>query len=218
MESQESKLSTSYPAMLKLQNKRCVIVGSGKVALRKLHSLGQAGARITVVAPDFSPEFQEAAAIYEAQLVQDNYESSYLQNSFLTIAATDSFAVNRDITLHAPGLCNNITEPELGNFIVPASFQQGNITIAVSTDGIPAYTRQLKAYLQTAITPVHAEFLEFLRLQRQELKTILPTPKERTMFWRQTLTPEILELLASGNLAGAKEKVLDAVTSFRTKP
>lgn len=217
MSQAESAKPFSYPAMLKLKNKPCVIVGAGPVALRKLVSLGQAGAKLTVIAPEFSQEFRAAALVYSAQLIEALYKPEMLRGAFITIAATDDFTINKQITQAAPCLCNNITEPELGNFTVPATLTQGDITATIATAGVPAYTRILKTYLETKITPEHAAFLDFLREIRTELKTIPSTPKERTAFWRNTLNEDILKLLEDGNLSGAKEIVLNAVTSFRTK-
>ena len=207
----------NYPAMLKLAHKKCVLVGSGTVALRKLRTLGKTGAELIVVAPVFTTEFTEAAMLYHAQLICDTYRPEYIQNAFLVIAATDDFSVNRYISETAPCLCNNITEPELSNFTVPSSFSQGDITVTIATGGVPAFTRLLRQALETQLSPVYAEFLEFLQQIRQEVKTIPSSSQERTSFWRNTLNQNILNLLASNNLAGAKEQVTDAVTSFRTK-
>lgn len=217
MSQNKSAKPFSYPVMLKLENKPCVIVGAGPVALRKLISLGQSGASLTVIAPEFSEEFRAKANLYSAQLIEALYQPEMLKGAFITIAATDDFAVNRQITEASPGLCNNITEPELGNFTVPATLTQGDITATIATAGVPAYTRLLKKHLEAKITPEHAAFLNFLREVRAELKTIPSTPKERTAFWRNTLNENILKLLEDGNLSGAKEIVLNAVTSFRTK-
>lgn len=210
--------SFSYPAMLKLKNKKCVIVGSGPVAQRKLVTLAEAGAAITVISPVFSDEFRTIAKKYAVILLETCYATHYLQDAFLTIAATNDFAVNRQITNDAPCLCNNITEPELGNFTVPASFSEGELTIAVATSGTAAYTKALKNYLQTKITPAHAEFHAFLKQVRAELKSSSTTSRERTAFWRNILNSDILKLLEAGEVSRAKEIVLNAVTSFRTKP
>lgn len=207
----------SYPAMLKLKDKPCVIIGSGATALRKLISLGEAGAAITVISPIFTSEFEEIAHSYAAVLVEALYQPSQLKNAFLTIAATDNFEVNRQICSDAPFLCNNITEPDLGNFTVPAMLHQGDITITVATAGVPAFTRVLKEYLNDKLTPEYSKFLAFLRQMRQELKNTPSSPKERTLFWRKTLNKDILELLEKHELSRAKEIVLNAVTSFRSK-
>ncbi len=207
----------AYPAMLNLTDKECVIIGGGKVAARKLTSLCDAGARVTVAAPSFCPDLLQTAASHQVRLLCVSYSKELLQHAFLVIAATDNSEVNRQVTQDAPFLCNNITEPHLSNFTVPSTIKNGSITLAVATGGMPAYTRLLRKHLSRALPPVFAEFNDFLSAIRQEVKHIPSTPAQRTSFWRHTLTPEILELLQQGNITTAKEKILHAVNSFRTQ-
>ncbi|MDO5787202.1 MAG: bifunctional precorrin-2 dehydrogenase/sirohydrochlorin ferrochelatase [Phascolarctobacterium sp.] len=206
-----------YPVILKLTGKKCVIIGGGEVAARKLNILCEAGAKVTIVAPEFCDLLQKAARKYQCQLINDCYNVRYLQQAFIVIAATNDKAVNRQITTDAPLLCNNITEPELSNFTVPSSFTQGDITVALATGGMPAFTRMLKKRLQEVITPDIAAFNDFLRQQRHIVQQIPSTPAQRTTFWRQILTDDLINLVAAGHAAQAKENILDAISSFRSQ-
>ena len=203
--------------MLKLAGKKCVIIGGGSVAERKLHSLLRAGADVTVIAPQFTAGIQEAAAQYPCTLLPEAYEPQQLDNAFLVVAATDNKAINRDVTQRAPFLCNNVTEPELSNFTVPASLVKENITLTLATGGMPAYTRLLKRYLDSKLTPAFVEFNDFLQQVRQEVQGLPSTPAARTSFWRQTLTDEIISLLEENNYTAAKEKIIHAVNCFRSQ-
>lgn len=205
-----------YPAMLRVAGKRCVIIGGGTVAARKLGSLLEAGANVTVIAPTFCEAVQRHSQ--EATLIKDSYRPQYLQAAFVVIAATNDKAVNRQITADAPCLVNNITEPELSNFTVPSAIREGDITLALATGGMPAFTRLLKKQLAQLITPALADFNDFLLSQRDVVKMTDSTSEERTAFWRSVLTQDLLNLLMAGEAAKAKEKVLDAVNSFRTQP
>lgn len=206
-----------YPVILKLTGKKCVIIGGGEVAARKLNILCEAGAKVTIVAPEFCDLLQKAARKYQCQLINDCYNVRYLQQAFIVIAATNDKAVNRQITTDAPLLCNNITEPELSNFTVPSSFTQGDITVALATGGMPAFTSMLKKRLQEVITPDIAAFNDFLRQQRHIVQQIPSTPAQRTTFWRQILTDDLINLVAAGHAAQAKENILDAISSFRSQ-
>lgn len=206
-----------YPAILKLNGKKCVIVGGGQVAARKLITLCEAGAKVTVVAPDFCALLQKAAVKYPCELIKNYYQTEYLQQAFIVIAATNDKEINRRVTAEAPLLCNNITEPELSNFTVPSSFSQGEITVALATGGMPAFTRALKEKLQQVITPDMGDFNDFLRQQRLLVQQIPSTPAQRTDFWRQIITEELINSVAAGNAAQAKENILDAVSSFRSQ-
>ena len=112
---------------------------------------------------------------------------------------------------------NNITEPELSNFTVPSSISEGSITIALATGGMPAFTRLLKTQLAQFITPELADFNDFLREQRDVVKAITPDSKAHTAFWRSVLNKALLNQVMAGETAKAKEKVLDAVNSFRSQ-
>ena len=206
-----------YPVMLKLTGKKCVIIGGGEVAARKLNTLCEAGAEVTIVAPEFCGLLQKTAQKYNCQLISDCYKTQYIQQAFIVIAATNDAAINRKITAEAPLLCNNITEPELSNFTVPSSFSQGDITVALATGGMPAFTRILKRKLQQVISPDMAEFNAFLRQQRLLVQQIPSTPAQRTAFWRQILTDDLINLVAAGHAAQAKENILDAISSFRSQ-
>lgn len=206
-----------YPVMLRLQGKRCVIIGGGPVAARKLTTLCEASASVDIVAPEFCSELLRQAQKYNCRLVQSAYKRDYIAGAFIVVAATNDVAVNRQITADAPCLCNNITEPELSNFTVPSSFSQGAITVALATGGMPAFTRLLKERLQQVVTPELADFNEFLRRQRAVVRQIPSDPAQRTAFWRQTLTNDILNLVTAGKAAQAKERILNAINGFRTQ-
>lgn len=212
-----NKNSFTYAAMLNIADRKCVIIGGGTVAARKLATLCEAGANVTVAAPHFTEETLKIAEKYSCKVMHECYHPAQLENAFITIAATDSKEINREITAAAPFLVNNITEPELSNFIVPASMQIGEIQLTIATGGIPAYTRFLKSFLKQKLTPAFAEFNEFLKEQRQQVKNIPSTPAERTAFWRQTLSTEVLNLLENNDVLHAKEKIHYAVNSFRAQ-
>lgn len=210
------QLEFTYPAMLRLKGAKCVIIGGGAVAARKLATLVSAGACVSCVAPDFTPELLDAAGT-AATLIHAGYDPIYLKDAFITVAATSDKNVNRKITEDAPHLVNNITEPGLSNFIVPSSFTRGSITIAVASGGMPAFTRLLKQLLSETVTDALSEFNDFLYKTREEVKAIPSTPKERTAFWRSVLTEDLLKEAAAGDASKAKEKISDAVSSFRAQ-
>lgn len=207
--------SFTYPAMLDLKNKKCVVIGGGKVALRKALSLLAAGADLTVVAPTADPQLTATAAAGQLRLELRAYTPGDLQDAFITVAATDDFAVNRKIAAAAPCLCNVVTEPALGNFTVPSAVTNGRLTLTVATGGMPALTRALARDLQKHYGSTFAEFNEFLQQLRPELQNITPLPAERTAFWQQTLTQSVIDLLHTGRLDQAKEIITDAANRFR---
>lgn len=207
-----------YPAMLNLNGKRCAVIGGGKVALRKTRTLVAAGANVTVIAPAADENLTVLAADGKIELVLRGYESGDVSDCFLVVAATDSAALNRQIAAEAPCLVNVVTEPELGNFSVPAQSTSGRLSFTVFGGGLPAYTALLARDIAKTYGNNFAEFAEFLHEARTRLQQSGLTPKERTAFWRKQLTEEAIGLLHEGRLNTLKERINNAIDSFRAEP
>ena len=207
-----------YPAMLNLNGKRCAVIGGGKVALRKTRTLVAAGADVTVIAPAADENLTALAADGKIKLVLRGYESGNVSDCFLVVAATDSAALNRQIAAEAPCLVNVVTEPELGNFSVPAQSASGRLSFTAFGGGLPAYTALLARDIAKTYGDDFAEFADFLHEARTRLQQLDLTPKERTAFWRKQLTEEAVGLLHEGRLNTLKERINNAIDSFRAEP
>jgi precorrin-2 dehydrogenase/sirohydrochlorin ferrochelatase len=123
-----------YPIFLDLRAKPVLVVGGGKVALRKTKGLLEAGARITIIAPNVSDELRGR----DVTLIEREYQSGDCNGHALIFAATSSREVNAQIGREASalGIPANIADaPEECGFIVPARFADGDVQIAVSTGG-----------------------------------------------------------------------------------
>lgn len=207
-----------YPAMLNLNGKRCAVIGGGKVALRKTRTLVAAGANVTVIAPAADENLTALAADGKIKLMLRGYESGDASDCFLVVAATDSAALNRQIAAEAPCLVNVVTEPNLGNFSVPAQSASGRLNFTAFGGGLPAYTALLARDIARTYGDDFAEFADFLHEARTRLQQSGLTPKERTAFWRKQLTEEAIGLLHEGRLNTLKERINNAIDSFRTEP
>ena len=123
-----------YPVFLDLKDRPIVVVGAGKVALRKTKGLLEAGAHVTVVAPKHLREFTKLPV----QLVEREFRTSDLTGAMLVFAATDDRLTNHRIAIAAKGrgiLANVADSTEECGFIVPARVNKGGVQIAVSTGG-----------------------------------------------------------------------------------
>lgn len=125
-----------------------LVVGAGKVALRKARGLLEAGARVTVVAPEWEPEF-EAMPV---RIVARRFRASDLAGCTLVFAATDDRLTNHRIGIAAKGrgiFANIADSGEECGFIVPARVQRGSVQIAVSTGGeSPKLSAELRKKLE----------------------------------------------------------------------
>jgi siroheme synthase-like protein len=125
---------THYPIFLDLRDRPALVVGAGKVALRKTRGLLEAGARVTVVAPEVLPEFESLPL----RLLRRRFRASDLNGMVLAFVATNDRRVNRRIGMLArtQGILANIADAaaECG-FLVPARVTHGSVQIAISTGG-----------------------------------------------------------------------------------
>jgi siroheme synthase-like protein len=123
-----------YPVFLDLKDRPVLVVGAGSVALRKTKGLLEAGARVTVVAPEALPEFDDLPV----RLLRRRFRASDLSGASLVFTATNDRAVNHRIGIAAKGrgVFANVADcaAECG-FIVPARVNRGDIQIAISTGG-----------------------------------------------------------------------------------
>ena len=125
-----------FPLMISLKNRKIVIIGGGKVALRKLEQLLPYEGHITLVAPFFHEEIQ--ARKEEVSLLQGEYEEKYIEGAFLVIAGTNHKGVNKKIeeACEKKGiLCNRVDQGEDSLCIFPATMRRGHLVISVSTEG-----------------------------------------------------------------------------------
>lgn len=126
-----------YPVFLDLTGMEVLVVGAGKVALRKVRGLVEAGARVTVVSPVAEPEFGALAASgvdWKARC----FDWEDVQDQVLVYAATDDRAVNRAVAEAAreKGIWVNVADAlEECSFLVPARIRKGDLQVAVSTSG-----------------------------------------------------------------------------------
>ena len=140
-----------YPIFLDLRGRRVLVVGAGKIALRKTRGLVDAGARVTVVAPHSEPAFESLPV----RLVRRKYRASDLNGSALVFAATDDREVNRRIGVAATrrGILANIADAaEECDFILPARVQHGPVEIAIATGGrSPRLSAELRRKLESIL-------------------------------------------------------------------
>jgi precorrin-2 dehydrogenase / sirohydrochlorin ferrochelatase len=155
-----------YPLCLDISGKRCVVVGSGNVAERKVERLLACGARVEVVGKALTPIL--AAWKEEGRIVhrEADYEESSLSGACLVIGATDDETVNGRIAEDARtrGIPVNIVDnPGQCDFILPSVVERGDLLIAVSTGGkSPALARKLREELEGSYGPEYAVLLEIL--------------------------------------------------------
>ena len=147
----ESRTSNLFSIELNIEGRNVLVVGGGRIALRKVKTLLPTGAHITVVAPQIDPEFTTIPSIV---LKNRPYEPLDLRGIFMVFICTDKPAINAQVSNDARArriLVNNACDYLDGDFIVPARMDFGkNIAVTVSTQGrAPSLAKKLKQKIQT---------------------------------------------------------------------
>jgi precorrin-2 dehydrogenase / sirohydrochlorin ferrochelatase len=204
-----------YPINLDIKSKLCLVIGGGEVAFRKIKSLLECQAKVTVVSPQFHPEILKLAKAKQIKIIKRKYQTSDLQKVFLVIGATNDNKVNQQIAEEAKKrqiLVNIVDVPNLCNFQVPASIRRGMLMITVSTNGkSPALTKYLKKQLEEQFGPEYTEYLDLLGKWRKKLIHDIPQGKLREQIFCAIVESDILNLLRAGLKKEAEQRIQQIV-------
>ena len=145
-------MSSYYPVYLSLEGKKCVVVGGGEVAWRKVETLLAAGTKVCLVSPEITPGIDELVKAGKLVHIRREYRTGDLEGAFLVIGATDNEDINRQVACDAEktGILVNIVDvPKLCNFIVPSKVERGDLIISISTGGTsPALAKKIRKQLE----------------------------------------------------------------------
>jgi len=183
-----------YPIELDLRGRTALVVGLGPVGRRKAGGLLAAGARVVGVDPD--PHAVGAAPAGTQGLVEP-YRPDHLRGAALAIAAAPP-GVNRRIVADARAAgvwVNSASDPEAGDFRVPAAWHDGPLTLTVSTAGAsPALARVLRDRAAAALGPAAAGLASLLAELRPIALARIPDPAARRRLLASWADPRLLDL------------------------
>jgi siroheme synthase-like protein len=203
-----------YPAFLNLQGKKCLVIGGGKVAARKIKSLMDCGAMITVISPRFHPDIARLAEAGFLQWLQRSCKEGDLEDAFMVISATSNKRVNQRIADEAERrgvLVNVVDDPKRSDFIVPALVRRGRLTIAISTSGMsPALAKKIRTRLEKDFGEEYASLIAVIEEVRSTLKR--KGVRASSEAWQKALDVDSLaELVRTGQANKAKAALLKAL-------
>jgi precorrin-2 dehydrogenase/sirohydrochlorin ferrochelatase len=198
-----------FPMFLKLDGRRCVVVGAGAVGESKIEGLMRCRAQVTVVAPEASARVREWAAGSEVVWHQREYVPKDMDGAFVVVAATSSGEVNHAIAADARQrgvLCNVVDDPEYCDFFYPAVVQRGALQIAVSTAGAaPALASRLRKELEEQFGPEYEAWLVRLDQERRQILATVADPAHRRARMEELVSEEAFERFA-GSSSHSPEK------------
>lgn len=217
MENRDSSDASPQPASLRglplvvdLVGRRCLVVGGGSVAARRVPQLVRHGANVVVVAPDLHPSIRRAAGVGSIVHVQREFRAGDTEGAFLVLAATGSPGVNGIVAAEALDRCCLLSvshDPSLGNCTFMAASTRGPLVVAFQTGGAsPLVSALLRAKVESILPETLDENLEAVAVLRQELKARVGDVRERGRLWRTAASSGLLNrLLFDGDVAAMSE-------------
>jgi siroheme synthase-like protein len=176
-----------FPFFIDIKNKKCLVIGGGTVACRKIEALLEFEANITVIALKVC---QEVKAMQDRiRLILREYRDTDLDNAFFVIAATNDTLLNSAIAkacLERNILINAVDELENCSFLFPAYIKQGNITVGITTSGSsPLLAGHIKRSLREAIPDYYEELVNILGGYRKSIKERIGDTGKRSAALRE---------------------------------
>ena len=205
-----------YPMMVDLTGRRCLVVGGGRVAERKVALLLDCGAVVEVVSPVTTLKLTALASAGTIRLAWRAVRPDDLTGAFLIFVATDDPVVNHTVAVQAReagGLVNVADAPEACSFLVPSAVRRGDLTIAISTGGgSPALAKRLRQRIEATIGPEYEAFLAALRELRALAREAVLDPVERRAIYRRALDSNLFDHAARGDRAAVKACIADLLS------
>ncbi len=199
--------SSYYPIFLNVSGEKCVVIGGGQVALRKVEALLDHGADVEVISPEICSELDRLAENGGIAIRRRRYQAGDLKRAFVVVAATDDRHINTKVAKEAKetgALVNAVDDPNNSNFIVPSCIHRGDVTIAISTAGrSPALARKIRTRLEKDLGEEYAALALLIDEVRTEIKG--QGIRVNGEDWQKALDLDLLiDLLKKGDSEKAK--------------
>jgi uroporphyrin-III C-methyltransferase / precorrin-2 dehydrogenase / sirohydrochlorin ferrochelatase len=207
----------ALPIFMKLQGRRCVVIGGGEVAVRKVTMLLKAEAAVEVISPDLSHELTDMLAENRIRYVPSVFLPEQLDGACLVIAATDNKTLNQTVSEQAKARnipVNVVDSPALCTFTMPSIVDRSPIVIAISSSGAaPVLARMIRSKLETLIPSSYGRLADLAADFREAVKQRFATTQERRIFWEKTFAGPVAEMVFSGQESAARDVLKGMLSS-----
>lgn len=204
----------SYPVnLVGLEKQRCLVIGGGAVAARKVSGLVAAGARPVVISPTIHADLENMLTAGQIEHFPRQYHPGDLEGAFLVIAATEDPALNRRVWeagRRAGALVNVVDSPQVCNFIAPAIVRRGDFVVSISTGGAaPALAARARAELEALFGREYEAMTALCAAIRPAMREAFPNPGERKARWYALVDSPVLSLLSADQTSKARAWIED---------
>lgn len=177
-----------FPMFVELKEKKCLVVGGGRIALRKVEVLSDFGAKIFVEAPEILPEIR---GIQGVTCIRKPFDEKDVLQKDLVVAATDDTRLNHRVSIACQKEkipVNAVDQTEDCTFIFPAYLKEGEVVAAFSSGGASPVTAQyLKEQARPVLTPLVGDLAACLGSLREMVRQCTGTESERKLIYRELL-------------------------------
>ncbi|MGD2028350.1 MAG: bifunctional precorrin-2 dehydrogenase/sirohydrochlorin ferrochelatase [Desulfobacterales bacterium] len=202
-----------YPVNLDIRHRKCLVVGGGSVGTRKVMTLLDCGAKVTVVSNEVTRKLHKLADNSDIVLKKRPFQISDLDTMFLVIGATDNPELNLQIHTEAERLgmlCNIADRPEVCNFILPAIVNRGDLIIAISTSGkSPAFAKKMRKNLEKEFGTEYAEFLELMGAIRNKLLSQDHEPEAHKPLFEKLIQRDLVKMIKDRDIVAVNSLLFD---------
>lgn len=206
------------PLFADLADRPVLVVGGGVVAERRVHLLLEAGANITVIAPQLSEALAALAAEGRFTHVPRVFADDSVEPYWLVIAATDDRTVNMAVAAAATAakrFCNVVDDHELCSFIMPAIVDRAPVTIAIGSSGLsPVLARWVKGVIETVLPARLGSLAELAGRWRPRVHAAIEDATERRHFWERVVTGTVAEHAFAGRNGDAERALGEALVAW----
>lgn len=199
-----------FPFYIDIENKKCIIVGGGKIALQKLKKIILFNPDITVIAPNICDEIKKYGVKTEHRKFIDND----IKNAFMVISATDDEKLNAHIFELCKAeniLVNTVDDKEKCGFIFPSIIKKDDVTVGITTSGkSPLYAKYLRQQIEDVLDNINPEIIEILSKYRPIIKA-----KINSEFLRKKANEKILDLCINSEKLPDDEQIYNIINEIR---
>ncbi|THB75704.1 MAG: bifunctional precorrin-2 dehydrogenase/sirohydrochlorin ferrochelatase [Desulfobulbaceae bacterium] len=200
-----------YPVNIEMAGRRCLVVGGGKVAARKLVALLDAGAIVEVVSPRICSGMATVVESRGVTYHQRIYRPTDLTGHFMVFAATDNPDVQKQILQDAKRagvLLNCADMPEDCDFQLPARLSHHDLLVTISTSGAsPAFSTRVRDLIKEVIGPEYGAVVMLMKLLRKKIIDLQDSSEQNKSLFYQILDLNLESLIRSGQWQEIEEKL-----------
>ncbi len=205
----------ALPIFFNIAHRRCVVIGGGDVALRKVNMLLKAQGDVMIYAPELHADLQSLLEDEKIRFVAASFHPVQLEGACLVIAATDDHAVNKIISEAAKAVnipVNVVDAPELCTFTMGSIIDRSPVVIAVSSEGnAPVLARYIRTRIETMLPATYGRIAAIAGEFRDAVKAKFATTEARRIFWEGVLQGPVVERVLAGQEQAAREMLADLI-------